>query len=76
MPCDFFDDVNGQSFAVVFLEDFPQVYSENLEDHAEVIAVRTLVEEGIQQIKDVAIVPVEFLLPFFVILEGLYPLRI
>lgn len=43
-----FDEVEGESFVVVPFEDFEQVDSEYLEDHAEVVSVGSLIEEGVE----------------------------
>lgn len=65
LPCDFLDDVDGEAFAVVFLQDLPQVYAQDLKHHAEVIPVGTLIEESVEKVQDVAVVSVVF---FFVLL--------
>jgi hypothetical protein len=70
---DFLDDFYWEAFAVVLFEDLPEVDSEYFEDHAEVVAVRTFVEEGVEEVQYVAVVPVDFGLIALVFLQGLYP---
>jgi hypothetical protein len=61
--------VDGKTFAVVFLQDLPQVNTEDLKHHAKVVAVWSLVEEGVEQVQHMAIIPIVLLLIRLVVLE-------
>lgn len=69
LPGDLLDEVEGQALVVVPFEYFEEVDSQDFEDHAEVVAVGSLVEEGVEEIEYVAVVSVVLLLLGFVLLE-------
>lgn len=50
LPCYFLDQVKRKPLVVVALQNFKQVYSQNLKDHAKVIAIGSFVKEGVQQV--------------------------
>ncbi len=52
-------DVHGDSLVVVALHDVKEVDTHDLEDHAEVVAVRASVDEGVKELDDTAIIAVE-----------------
>lgn len=74
MPCYFFDEVKRKSFIVVPLENFEEVDSQDLKDHTKVVAVGPLVEEGVEEVEDVAVVTIILLFVGFVLLERFNPL--
>jgi len=43
LPGDFLHYVYRETFAVVFFEDLPKIYAQNLEYHAEMVAIWTFV---------------------------------
>ena len=75
LSCDFLDKVKRKSFVVVAFEDFEEVDSKDFEDHAEVVAVGPLVEEGVEEIEDVGVISVVVIFVGLVGLEGLNPRR-
>lgn len=71
---DLLDEVERKSFVVVAFEDFEEVDAEDFEDHAEVVAIGTLVEEGVEKVEDVAVVAVVFGFVRLVLLQRFNPL--
>ena len=69
LPGNFLDKIKRKALVVIPLKHFKQVDSQNLKDHAEVVAVRTLVEEGVEKVEDVGIVSVELFLVRLVLFE-------
>ena len=69
LPGDFLDKIKRKTLVVIPLQHFKQVNSQNLKDHAEVVAVGTLVEEGVEKVEDVGIVSVELFLVGLVLFE-------
>ena len=50
---------------VVSFDDVEEVYSHDLEHHAEVVAVGAAVDEGVEELDDAAVISIEF--PFFLL---------
>ena len=69
LPGDFLDKIKRKALVVIPLQHFKQVNSQNFKDHAEVIAVGTLVEEGVEKVKDVGVISVELFLVGLVLFE-------
>jgi len=59
LPGYLFDEIERQTLVVIAFEDFKQIDSENLEDHAEMVTVGSFVEEGVEQVENVAVIAVE-----------------
>lgn len=49
-------DFKGQTFVVVELYYIQEVAAEDLKDHAEMVAVKRAVDEGIEQADDVVVI--------------------
>ena len=75
LPCDFFYQIKGETFIVVSLENLEKIDSEYFEDHAEVIAVWSFEEEGVEEVEDMSVVSFELLFVRLVFFKGLDPLR-
>ena len=69
LPGDFLDKIKRKSLVVIPLQHFKQINSQDLKDHAEVVAVGTFVEEGVEEVEDVGVVSVELFLVGFVLFE-------
>ena len=63
-----------KSFVVVSFKYLQKVDSQDLKNHAKMIAVRPLVEERVEQVEDVSVIPFEVFFVGFVFFEGLNPL--
>lgn len=48
LSSDFFHEIQWESLIIIPLQDFKKVDSEYLEDHAEMIAIGSLIEEGVE----------------------------
>jgi hypothetical protein len=74
LTSDFLDQIERESLVLVALQNFEKVDAEYLEDHAEVVAVGPLVEEGVEEVEDVGVVAFDLLLVGLVVLERFNPL--
>ena len=74
MSGDLLDEVKRQSFVVVAFEDFKQVDSKDFEDHAEMVAVGSFIEEGVKQVEYMAVIAIVFGFVGFVLFERFNPL--
>lgn len=73
---DLLDQIQRQSFIVVPFQDLEQVNTQNFKHHAEVVSVRSFIQERVQQIKHVTVIPVISRLQGLVMPEGLNPFRV
>lgn len=76
LPGDLLDDIDRQSLAVVLLQDLPQVDPQDFEHHAEVVAIGPLVEEGVEEVEHMAIIPIVLLLILLVLPQRGQPLGV
>ena len=68
LSANFFYQIQRQAFVVVPFQYLKQVDSQNLEDHTEVVAVRSLVKETVEKIQDMSVILIEFFLMRFIFL--------
>lgn len=56
-----FGDLSGKldraAVVIVLFDQFKKVYTQDLKHHTEMIAIWTFVDEGIEQLNNVAVVP-------------------
>ena len=72
--CEFTDSIDRESLVVGSFEDFKKVDSKNLINHTEMIAVGSLVEETVEEIEDMRIIPVDIFRVFaFIFGNGFDP---
>ena len=59
LSCNFFDQIEWKSFVVISFQDLKQVYTKNFKNHAEMISIRGFVQERVEQVKYMTIIPVK-----------------
>lgn len=59
LPSNFLDQIKGQSLVIIPLQDLKQVNTQNFKHHAEMISIRPLVQERVQKIQHMRIIPIE-----------------
>ena len=75
LPCNLFDKIKRKPLIIISFENLEQINSQDLEDHTEMISIRTFVEERIEKIENMAVISIEFGSIGFVLLERFNPLR-
>lgn len=73
LSCYLFYNIYRQTFAVIFFKYLPQIYTQYLEYHAEMIAIRSFIEKSIQQIKHMRVISIEFFLIGLIFLQWFDP---
>ena len=74
LSCDFLDKVKRKPFVIISLEYFEQIDSQDLENHTEMIAIGSFVEERVEEIEYVTVISIKFFFAWLVLFERFNPL--
>lgn len=59
LPCNLLNQMKREPFVVVPFEDFEEIYTQYLKNHAEMIPIRSFVQERVQQVKHMTVISIE-----------------
>ena len=76
LPGDLLNQIKRKPLVVVSLEHFKQINPQNLKHHTKMISIRPFIQERIQQVKHMRIIPIECSLVGLVLVKRLDPFRV
>ena len=73
---DFFNQIKRKPLIIIPLEHLEQINPQNLKHHTKMISIRPFIQERIQQVKHMRIIPIKCSLVGLVLVKRLDPLRV
>ena len=75
LPRDFLHKIKRKSFVIIPLQHLEKIDTQDFEDHTEMIAIWTFVEERVQEVKYMTVVSIKLFFVRLVLLQRFNPLR-
>jgi hypothetical protein len=75
LPCYFLHKIKGKPFVIVSLEYLEKIDTQDFEDHTEMIAIWTFIEERVEEVKYMTVISIELLFVRLVLFQRFNPLR-
>ena len=73
---DFLHQIKREPLVIVPFENFEQINPQNLKHHTKMISIRPFIQEGVQQVEHMRVIPIKSSLVRFVIMKWIDPLGV
>ncbi len=73
---DFLHQIKREPLVIVPFENFKQINPQNLKHHTKMISIRSFIQEGVQQVEHMRVIPIKSSLVRFVLMKRIDPLGI